>query len=405
MNAPNALLMAQYGTHAVYREKLAGKPPLSVRAAIGVLMAHEARGVQAEQLRQLTQARMLNETFREMLRMEMAPVVQNMRHTPVPMMLPPDSSLPLGMTDGMVRIASAIGQDMAHASFEKDAGIGAELQLGKALGLDRLANAGVGMARKARTAASGKLRPRLPATIPSPPPSMPPASGAVGAARRTPTPTNVPLSQQRLFSSAPPSAAPAPLGTMSRGGSVRPAAGNAAARPTVYAPSGGSVRPAASSTTNAASRPTVHAPETFRPAASPTTNAASRPTVYAPETLRPAPGAVSPSANTPTYRPPAQGQVQSATTPPPSGGQAPGPSGGGGPPGVVDRLSADLGKGQWGWKLPLAGAMIMGGMGMRSAGKAALNYAGQPSQQSVFNAGAAMPAYGVNQYGIPDRGM
>jgi hypothetical protein len=111
--------MRAYGTDDVFVSKTAGERPLASRVADlawgqSLLSSNE----RSRQARQLAQAEMLNTAFRvlELARMEHA--IDSAGHTPAPMILPAGFDMPVGMTEGMVRLASAAGEDMAKAAAE-----------------------------------------------------------------------------------------------------------------------------------------------------------------------------------------------------------------------------------------------------------------------------------------------
>lgn len=125
MDLPNRELMRRYGTEHVFITKLAGGLPIAARIAAGALGVVSARGYQREQRQQALQARAMNDQFRLLLAMRMDPTIMGMEHTRVPVLLPPGNNMPLGLTEGMVRLASETGADRAR--FEKEAGIGQAL--------------------------------------------------------------------------------------------------------------------------------------------------------------------------------------------------------------------------------------------------------------------------------------
>lgn len=123
MSSPNEVLMKRYGTEAVYLEKQAGSLPLAARIAAGIVGLGVAHGYKRDQQQQALQARAMNDQFRLLLAMRMDPALMGMEHTRVPVLLPAGNGMPLGLTEGMVRMASDMGADLAQ--MEKDAGIGA----------------------------------------------------------------------------------------------------------------------------------------------------------------------------------------------------------------------------------------------------------------------------------------
>ena len=131
MNTPNVSLMRQYGTDANFREKTAFVAPIAARLAdIAMgrgLLAERIRGAGFE-ARHTMQAEMMNTAFRvlELARMEHA--IDNANYSNAPIILPHNYNpeMPIGMTDGMIRIASVIGGNMAKE--------GAKLPISKMVG-------------------------------------------------------------------------------------------------------------------------------------------------------------------------------------------------------------------------------------------------------------------------------
>lgn len=119
MNTPLPTLMRAYDTTNVFMSKTSGARPLAAR--VGELAWGQsllASNERSRQARQLAQAEMMNTTFRvlELARMERA--IDNAGHTPAPMILPAGFDMPVGMTEGMVRLASAAGEDLAKCAAE-----------------------------------------------------------------------------------------------------------------------------------------------------------------------------------------------------------------------------------------------------------------------------------------------
>jgi len=120
VKTPNISLMREYGTDASFRAKTANVQPIAHRIAeiaVGrqfIQRLQQGRGLEA---RHTAQAEMMNTTFRmlELARMEQA--IDNANHTVAPLILPAGygEDLPIGMTEGMIRMASVIGGNMAKA--------------------------------------------------------------------------------------------------------------------------------------------------------------------------------------------------------------------------------------------------------------------------------------------------
>lgn len=138
MSSPNLTLMQRYGTSSVYLEKLSGRIPLASRLALnaaGYLVNSEIRDSEESQI--LEAARM-NAAFREFEEARMLKARERVAHTRAPFLLSPTrspgmlsgSDVPVGMDEGMVRLAHVMGRTLAHVDIDqitKEAGIGTVL--------------------------------------------------------------------------------------------------------------------------------------------------------------------------------------------------------------------------------------------------------------------------------------
>jgi hypothetical protein len=119
VNTPIPSLMRAYGTDDVFMAKTAGALPLASRVADLAwgrsLLSSQER---AREARQTAQAEMLNTAFRVLELARMEHTIDNAGHTPAQMLLPAGFDMPVGMTEGMVRLASAAGEDLAKAASE-----------------------------------------------------------------------------------------------------------------------------------------------------------------------------------------------------------------------------------------------------------------------------------------------
>jgi len=113
MKIPNLTLMQHYNTAATFKEKAAGAESLAARVGAAIVNAGFSRHAHDDSEKQRLQAMALNDQFHAVEREWMEAADQGLHHTRVPMMLDAGSDYPLGMTDGMVRLASACGSDMA----------------------------------------------------------------------------------------------------------------------------------------------------------------------------------------------------------------------------------------------------------------------------------------------------
>jgi hypothetical protein len=94
----------------------------------------------------------------ELARMEQA--IDNAGHTPAPMILPAGYDMPVGMTEGMVRLAAAAGADMAKEAdgpfrVQPPEGMGPSGELGAAPAKGFLARAGIDTAKGLKRTAIG----------------------------------------------------------------------------------------------------------------------------------------------------------------------------------------------------------------------------------------------------------
>jgi hypothetical protein len=121
MDNPNVKLMRAYGTDAVFKEKTANVQPLAARIgelAMGHAMLDRIASRQTH--RTTMQAELMNTMFRVLELAKMEQTIDHANYTPVPMILPANmEDIPAGMTPGMVRIASAIGSQMAKEANEE----------------------------------------------------------------------------------------------------------------------------------------------------------------------------------------------------------------------------------------------------------------------------------------------
>jgi len=114
MRLPNLQLMRAYGNEGVFFQKTANmyaqhdRESLLIEAQIELNRLEELR-TKAMHL----EAQRLNAKARLMELAKMEATINNARHTRAPILVPSNSDFPVGMTEGMVRMASVIGADMA----------------------------------------------------------------------------------------------------------------------------------------------------------------------------------------------------------------------------------------------------------------------------------------------------
>ena len=123
MNGPNQELMQQYGTGDVFQEKTAGSTPFAAKIFFAMATMQLAQKFHDDMVRQQEQAMAMNGAIQQLRQAQMAETSHALRPggtgLPVPFIAGPEdyyASLPLGMTQGMVRtasIAKEIGTEMA----------------------------------------------------------------------------------------------------------------------------------------------------------------------------------------------------------------------------------------------------------------------------------------------------
>lgn len=145
---PNEELMRVYGTEEDFLEKKSGISPFARRMLFGMLAMSMARGFSQNLNEQRAQAQAMNDAFHRLQQMKLGPSISGVRQTVAPAFVPPDGDIgyapfpvPIGMDAGMVRVASAIGAEMAQK--DKEAGIMGSL---------------AGMASKSKPLAQGLFR-------------------------------------------------------------------------------------------------------------------------------------------------------------------------------------------------------------------------------------------------------
>jgi len=128
MTRPNEELMRHYGTDVDFQEKEAGISPFAQRLLFAMLAMRMAQHVGGEMSEQRQQAIAMNDAFRALQLQQMASTIGNAQHAQAPVFAPPGADLgylpypvPIGMDAGMVRVASALGAELAQ--MEKEAGI------------------------------------------------------------------------------------------------------------------------------------------------------------------------------------------------------------------------------------------------------------------------------------------
>lgn len=155
MNAPNAELMRRYGTESDFLEKEAGLSPFARRMLAALVMSRlsQAAGRELDDTQQ--QAMAMNDAFQRLQMQKLNPSIQGVRYSSPPLFAEGGAfggvpyPVPLGMDAGMVRVASAVGAELAR--LDKEAGIMGSLAGAVAAGPKPLAKGlfGLGNALKA----------------------------------------------------------------------------------------------------------------------------------------------------------------------------------------------------------------------------------------------------------------
>lgn len=260
------------------------------------------------------------------------------------------SDVPLGYDEGMVRMASAIGADLALMHEKNAINFGA---IGKSMG--GVASRAGGVIRSGATKAMGamgnaasttrnalfgpgvKFKPPAPPKIPTPTPHVAPGVGApVNSVGVKPPAAPKPVQPQQ------------PAGQPYRAPAPKPVAATPPPAP-----------------------PPQAAPPAPPPAAPPNQVMAGSAEANA------RPGATAGNAIKPGWEQTARDHL--------------------------DRAKKDLGNGQWKGKAALLGAGALGTYGMYRGAKALGNFMAKEPEHHASNEGGAIPAYGVNQYGVADR--
>lgn len=370
---PDLRLLRAFGNESVLLEKVAGAESLAARFAVGLMEANRSLDTRRREEELRAHAARMNMAFRMLEDRAMQPVREGAAHTRMPLILMALSAnrgrggmgigaplpgvprellgedVPLGMDEGMVRMASAIGQDLAGYAFDKEAGIGQVLgNLGKGLGTGLKSSVG-GFGANSRFLGAAKSMGVSPVQKPG-------ALGQAFSSAKGSLKANL-TSGGRLqakFDAVSPKPPPLPNQPLTRG-SFRQGA-------TTRMLNEGKAIDAARVT-----NPTAVGQSPYR-------------------------NPVTPGAP--------KGQVA------PVGGGTSTPTGGG-EDGGFDLQKAwertGLSNGAWKTKLPMLAAGAIGAYGLYAGAKKGLEVLGREPEPARYNEGGAIPAYGVNQYGVPDR--
>jgi hypothetical protein len=290
------------------------------------------------------------------------------------------SDVPLGYDEGMIRMASAIGADMAFMHEKNAINFGA---IGKSMGgaakamggfasragstiqagASKVMGAVGNAASTTRNALFGpgvKFKPPAPPKIPTPTPHVAPGVGApVNSVGMKPPAAPKPAAPPRPITAGTPAPQQGGMGTWNK----PPAA--ATPKPVQpQQPAGQPYQaPAPAAATPPQAPPPAPAPLNQVMAGSAEANAR--------------PGATADNAVKETW----EDKLRTH----------------------VDRAKKDLGNGQWKGKAALLGAGALGTYGAYRGAKALGNFMAKEPEHHASNEGGAIPAYGVNQYGVADR--
>lgn len=413
MKTPDPYLMEKFGTESIYRQKLAGGLPHGLNLMAADWNVGRGQADEDERTEHRRQAQLLNTQLRQARALLMAPVEEKLRHTHAPVILAarvprggwgpdldagsegldhylgspaPVSRVPVGMDEGMVRLASVAGRVFAHVDlnaveydFDKEAGIvgtlataasniGSGAKKGISNMVTRLGNRTADMGIRAQDAVARGIHKV--------------DSGITNTLMKT---------TDSLSNFA---------------GRVKQAPGNLKSRVENWSQNVGKRLESA----GAGVKPPPPVKPTVAPAAkapAPQNQAAYR-----------QPAVPTPQGNA-GAAPPAKAGVSAGS----SGGQAQGPRNPpaaqqaqpSAPKGAVQPAGADgkpqggwwgrtgLSNGAWNWKIP---ALVAGGLGAYGLYRGAKALSGMMTHEhspDQYNEGGPMPAFGVNQFGVADR--
>lgn len=128
MTQPNALLMRHYGTESDFLQKEAGLSPFARRMLMAMIASKLQRGISNDLDEAQQQAAAFNKEFVRLQIQKLGPSIDSVHHTNPPIFASSGGDIgampyqvPIGMDMGMVRVASALGAELAH--MDKKAGI------------------------------------------------------------------------------------------------------------------------------------------------------------------------------------------------------------------------------------------------------------------------------------------
>lgn len=408
MNSPDSRLMRRFHTEDVYQQKLAGSLPLAMRAIAADV--NVTRGRQEEDAKEIhfLQAEILNERLRAANALMMAPINEKLRHTHIPLILAArrgngmlsGEDVPLGMDEGMIRMASVAGRVFAHVDMNS-------------VDWEKTAIPSLGEMAKSISTTAKNLVAKTPTLAPKVPGAASSVAGRVekqlAAQKARLAPKPAPLSAQQKFDArinshmadqgvrtaqTPQQKLDANVNRQMVQQQQRQQKANNVAPPQ---------KPVAPAGTAPAQKPAA-------PAGGQLQGPKPTPQVQPPAAQQAGPYRT--PAPTPAPQAPPQGQPAPAQQVPPATSQNPTATTDAAKPEKSflekARLAGPDGSLDWGKArntaigLGVAGAGLYGLYRGTKALTGALSEESQPYQ---YNQGGASPASGVNQYGVPDRNV
>lgn len=384
----------------IYGNEKAGAMPLPLRLVNAILQQQLARRAIDRQREARSQDALRSDAVRALAAMELMQANDRLRHTRPPVLLEagPEGSplpmlsggaVPLGLDEGMVRLASVVGAGADLAHLEKNGGLMnmlAKGPAGQALGNvgQRIAGGAAGLGKRIASGLGSAVKsPSLAAPLSgavagkTPAPSVPSFKSSVPKTMGGVNPTLVEAHQTAEQFSSLPSHAQSALqnSDLVRSGVPAPIAAQLARA---------SAAPGESMTDAVMRHAKTPIPKSSVAPTLPMTPAAPSAPVTAPSPkAAPAAAAAAPSP-TPRAQPEAPAAAQA--------------------PGALQRIGQDLGGGQWKWKVPMLAAGALGAYGAYKGLKAGLGYMSEEAHPQRFNQGAPQLSYGVNEYGYPQLG-
>lgn len=128
MTPPNATFMRHYGTESDFLQKEAGLSPFARRMLMVMIASKMQRGMSHGFDAEQQQAAAFNQEFQRLQLQKLGPSIESIHHTNPPVFAESGGDIgampyqvPIGMDTGMVRVASALGAELAQ--MDKKGGI------------------------------------------------------------------------------------------------------------------------------------------------------------------------------------------------------------------------------------------------------------------------------------------